>query len=91
MPQPSVLELWRILRVDPVQTINPNVIQFTITGEAKGSIGAKQVQTINDMRASLCLRAKETDQLVWMKYRDDPKYGPTLLKAELDRTKFTHD
>ncbi len=86
----STLELMRVESVTPCRTINPKVIQFTITGYATTG-ERRQIQTINSLRASLARESIKTpDQLIWVKWREHPQYGPTLLTVELDRTKFQH-
>ena len=88
----TVLELLRVERVDPCRTINPKVTQYTITGKTVSDPPERrQIQTINALLASVCKRGVELQQDVFVTWKPDPKYGPQLRKAELDRTKFTHD
>ncbi len=84
----TVLELLRVERVDPCRTINPKVTQFTITGRTVSHPSeTRQVQTIRPLLASLCDRVKGTDQAVWITWSLSV-YGKSLVKAELDRTKY---
>ncbi len=86
MPQPSVLELVRVHNVTPCPTIHPGVIQFTILGWTIDTPSQpRQFQTIDSLKASLCHESKEP---LWIKWRRDPKWGPTLIHVSPDRTKY---
>lgn len=86
------LDLIAIERIDPVQTANPRVTAFLITGEAMDVPRRHiQVETINEWKASICQRAKDAGQMVWVGWKDGRCRSKEIVTVKLDDTKFQHD
>jgi hypothetical protein len=85
------LDLVKVERVDPCRTSNPRVTSYLVTGDTiEDQPRRLQVQTINDLRASLCARAKQTERLIWIGWKDS-KYGRDIVTVRLDDSKFSYD
>ena len=79
------LDLVRVHRVSPMAP-------FYIHGETIEEHSLPlQVFTWDAMKASLCRRAQETNQLVWIGWRDTRKRDKELITVELDATKWNPD
>jgi hypothetical protein len=85
-------DLIKVERVDPCRTVNPSVTSYVVTGETiEEQPRTVQFTTINDLKASLCSRAKQTERYVWIGWRDGRFQSKDIVTVTLDDSKLSPD
>lgn len=76
------IHVMTVRRVDPCMTANPNVTSFQVWGIDVETERAVSYQTINQLRATLCQRAMETQRAIRVTWADS-RYGKKIVEVEL--------
>lgn len=85
-------DLIRVERVDPCKTVNPQVTSYLVTGETvEETPRTVQFSTINDLKASLCSRARQLERYVWIGWRDGRFQSKDIVTVKLDDSKWGSD
>lgn len=86
------LDLIKVERVDPCRTVNPNVTRYTVTGiTVEEQPRTVQFGTVNDLKASLCARAKQTERYIWIGWMERRFSTREIVSVKLDDSKFEHE